>query len=118
MQLETLLDTLKHAPNSVEFDNVMTVIAENFTYTPSRFSNGLGDNKVVNEAGTNEGSCKIFAFAKQQGLSEAHTLACFGHYYRDDVLAHPDNTDHANIRQFMQTGWAGIAFDQVALQAK
>ncbi|MFT4047340.1 MAG: HopJ type III effector protein [Solimonas sp.] len=49
----------------------------------------------------------MLAFAKLQGLSEAETLACFGRFYREDVLKNPDGTDHQNIRNFMRTGWRG-----------
>jgi hypothetical protein len=51
-------------------------------------------------------------------LSEQQMLACFGAYYRDDVLKNPDGTDHQNIRNFMKTGWAGVAFDSMPLRAK
>lgn len=37
-------------------------------------------------------------------LDEDSTLACFGSYYRDDVLKFPDGTDHGNIRRFMRDG--------------
>ena len=39
-----------------------------------------------------------------------------GDYYRVDVLQHPDATDHQNIRQFIQYGWAGITFEGCALE--
>ncbi|MGV2481618.1 UNVERIFIED_CONTAM: HopJ type III effector protein, partial [Salmonella enterica subsp. enterica serovar Weltevreden] len=29
---------------------------------------------------------------------------------------HPDATDHQNIRHFMRSGWAGIAFEGEALK--
>ena len=114
MSLQQLLNTLETNPESVEFDRVMTTINDCYDYSPTRFSNG----DVVNEAGQNEGSCKIFAFAQLNQLNESQTLACFGQYYRDDVLANPDGTDHGNIRNFMKTGWSGIQFDQAALQQK
>ena len=47
---------------------------------------------------------------KLQNLSEEATLACFGAYYYEDVLKNPNGTDHQNIRNFMKTGWDGIAF--------
>ena len=118
MSANSLLDKIKIQPEIVGFDEVMAFIADHYTYTPTRFVNGAGDDKVVNEAGTNEGSCKIFAFARLNGLSDQETLTCFGSYYRDDVLAHPNGQDHANIRTFMRHGWAGIHFDGDALVAK
>ena len=68
--LSTLLDTLNSAPESITFDAVQAVIAEHYHYTPASFINGEGDDSVRNEAGTNEGSCKVFAFAKLQTLSD------------------------------------------------
>ena len=64
----------------------METIEANYDFTPVRFTNGT----VVNEAGTNSGSCKLFSFAKLHQLSKEETLACFGDYYRVDVLQHPD----------------------------
>ena len=116
--LSTLLDTLNNAPENVTFDAVQAVIAEHYHYTPATFINGEGDDSVRNEADTNEGSCKIFAFAKHQQLSDAQTLACFGHFYRDHVLGNPDGSDHANIRTFMRHGLSQVVFDTPALAAK
>lgn len=118
MTLDNLLLLLRTRPDLVEFHDVMAVIADNFVYSPCPFTNGLGDNIVINAAGENEGSCKIFALGRLLGLSEGQTLACFGKFYREDVLQHPDGTNHANIRAFMRHGWAGIHFDGPALVPK
>ncbi|MFG1489847.1 HopJ type III effector protein [Oceanospirillum sp. HFRX-1_2] len=96
-----------------EFEETQNVIAEMYEYTPASFSNG----DIRNEAGQNEGSCKIFAFAKDQNLDKESTLRCFGRFYQD-VLNTPEGTDHGNIRNFMQHGWDGIKFDSVALVRK
>ncbi|WP_076418217.1 HopJ type III effector protein [Colwellia sp. UCD-KL20] len=111
MTLLTLLTLLSEEPQQVSFNDVINTIAENYQYTPTSFSNG----SIVNEAGTNEGSCKIFAFAKLHQLSQEQTLACFGKYYREDVLKHPEGNDHGNIRNFMISGWNGIVFSGDAL---
>ena len=66
----------------------------------------------------NEGSCRLFALARVKGLSAEDTVQLFGRFYRDDVLKHPDGSDHANIRRFMKDGWAGIVFDGTALVPK
>ncbi len=108
-----LLTKIAEQSETVEFTEVMQVILDNYQYTPTRFTNG----ELINETGTNEGSCKLFAFAQLQGLPESKTLACFGIYYRDDVLQNPEGHDHGNIRNFMLTGWGGIAFDGTALTA-
>ena len=118
MTVQTLLSQLQTSPETVEFNDVMDTIAANYNYTPTRFTNGIGENQAVNEAGTNEGSCKIFAFAQLNNLNVEQTLACFGSYYRHDVLKNPQGTDHGNIRNFMVYGWPGISFDGAALTAK
>lgn len=112
--LKKLLEQLNSQPENVEFEDVMTVVADNFDYTPSQFTNG----DTVNEAGTNEGSCKIFAFAKLANLSPEQTLHCFGRFYRKDVLENPEGKDHANIRNFIKYGWDKVSFAQTALTEK
>ncbi|MDT8404936.1 HopJ type III effector protein [Sulfuriflexus sp.] len=118
MNVIELIDKVRSAPAAVEFNEVMDCIAENYAYTPTRFTNGSGEDAAINETGTNEGSCKIFAFARLNKLNEAETLACFGKYYREDVLLHPEHTDHANIRNFMRHGWGGVHFDGPALSKR
>jgi len=118
MSIASLIEKIKTQPTTVEFDEVIATIADHYRYTPSRFSNGVADDQVVSEAGNNEGSCKIFAFAQLNQLSKAETVACFGNYYRGDVLGHPEGNDHANIRAFMRHGWRGIQFQQPPLARK
>lgn len=118
MTLDALLNQLDKEPELIDFNQVIDLIQSLYNYEPSRFTNGLGQALVVNEAGTNEGSCKLFAFAKAQGLTKSQTLACFGRYYRDDVLKSPEGRDHANIRTFMKYGWEGIQFDSLPLTKK
>lgn len=100
-----------------DFEDTIAVINAHYDYSPTTFTNGLGEDAVVNNAGTNEGSCRIFAFAQLQDLSPADTLACFGRFHKD-VLATPEGNDHANIRRFMRDGWAGIRFSAPALKAR
>ncbi len=118
MTMSELNNLLVSTPEKIEFDQLIQLINDNYTYTPSRFTNGTENDHVINEAGSNEGSCKIFSFARLNKLDEKQTLACFGQYYRDDVLQHPENNDHANIRNFIKHGWSGIQFDTVALIKK
>lgn len=99
-----------------DFEDVQAYIQARYDYSPTAFDNGLGDDRARNAAGQNEGSCRLFAFASLEGLDEQDTLRCFGRHYRH-VLADPDGQDHANIRQFMRHGWAGIRFDGTALRA-
>jgi len=114
MELTQFIQSLTNEPQHIEFEQTMAVIEANYQFIPTAFSNG----DVHNEAGQNNGSCKIFAFAELNQLSPEQTLACFGRYYREDVLAHPDNDDHQNIRNFMTRGWGGVKFESVALVAK
>jgi hypothetical protein len=114
MSLNTFLQSLRDTPEQIEFAQTIAAIESHYEYTPTAFRNG----EVENAAGQNGGSCKIFAFAKLQNLNEQETLACFGRYYRDDVLKNPDANDHQNIRTFMRTGWSGIAFEGEALSVR
>lgn len=114
MTLQAFLSQLESQPETISFSDTMAVIEANYQFTETAFENG----QQSNAAGENSGSCKIFAFAKLNQLSEASTLACFGDYYRKDVLEHPQATDHQNIRQFMENGWSGIKFESEALSAK
>jgi hypothetical protein len=118
LTINALIEALKQRPDTVEFTDVIEHIDRHYRYTPGRFSNGCGGDALINEAGTNEGSCKIFAFAKLHGFEVPQTLACFGRYYREDVLGNPRGTDHANIRRFMRDGWRGIHFEQPVLERR
>lgn len=114
MELNIFIEKLRSTPRSVTFDDTMATVEANYDFTETAFSNG----NVENAAGQNSGSCKLFAFAQINELSVEETLACFGSYYREDVLGDPDGDSHQNIRNFMRTGWAGIAFSGEALKAK
>lgn len=118
MNTAQLVMQLHSSPESVTFEQVIETITSDYDYTPSRFTNGFDENSAVNEAGTNEGSCKVFAFAQLNNLSKEQTLHCFGDYYRKDVLENPAATDHANIRNFIQHGWDGIHFENWVLEKK
>lgn len=114
MKLNDFMNKLKDAPDSVEFSDTMAIIDALYDFTPTTFQNG----EVLNATGQNNGSCKLFAFAKLNDLTEQQTLNCFGAYYRNDVLKHPDGSDHQNIRNFIKYGWAGIQYDALPLTAK
>ncbi|TDE06528.1 HopJ type III effector protein [Flavobacterium hiemivividum] len=114
MNIDSFLEKLNQTPQEITFAETITVIEENYNFSPTAFENGL----LHNAAGENSGSCKIFAFAELQKLSEEATLSCFGAYYYDDVLKNPEGTNHQNIRNFMKTGWDGIAFYGSPLELK
>jgi hypothetical protein len=114
MTIPSFLENLKQAPNTITFPETIAVIEENYDFTPTAFDNGTQRNA----AGENSGSCKLFAFAKLQNLSQAETLACFGAYYFEEVLENPEGTNHQNIRNFIKSGWDGIQFEGEALTLK
>ncbi len=114
MNLTEFLEKLNSAPTSIDFKETMTVVENEYTFTETAFKNG----NTKNEAGQNSGSCKLFAFAQLNNLDKEATLACFGDYYRKDVLENPEGTDHGNIRNFMKYGWDGIEFKGTALTIK
>ena len=96
-----------------QFKDVLAYIEARYTHTPTAFKNGL----QYNAATENQGSAKVFSFAQLAGLDAAQTLSLFAEHYAA-VLVTPEGTDHQNIRQFMQHGWDGIAFEGTALTAK
>lgn len=109
-----ILDQLKNEPETVQFNDVIAHIDANYDFTPTKFENG----ETVNEANQNNGSCKIFSFAKLNTLSKDETLSLFGDFYRKDVLENQEADDHQNIRNFMKFGWDGISFEGNALSEK
>lgn len=111
--IAALLNKIRNTPDAVDFKETIDTIDAAYNFTPVKFING----KTVNEAGSNNGSCKIFAFAQLHKLSEQQTLNLFGDYYRSDVLKNPEGSDHANIRNFILSGWGKIEFVGTALKA-
>ena len=114
MQIADFIAQLESQAEHIDFNDTMSVIDQHYDFQATAFRNGSQHN----EAGQNNGSCKIFAFAKQHNLTQQQTLACFGKFYREDVLQHPNGDDHQNIRNFIVTGWQGIEFENEALTPK
>lgn len=110
-QLATLLEKLK--AHTASFKEVIDFIETWYQHQPTAFRNG----SFYNASTQNQGSAKVFAFAQLNNLGQEDTLFLFAEHYQS-VLDHPDATDHQNIRQFMQHGWPGIAFEGEALVAK
>lgn len=94
----------------LQFNDVLSYINDHYTYMPTAFANG----EVHNDAGQNEGSAKVFAFAKLNGLNQLDTLKLFAEHYHA-VKESPNGTDHANIRNFMHYGWQGFDMPKLAL---
>jgi hypothetical protein len=96
-----------------DFEDTLALVERYFHYTPCGFHNG----PLFNAAGENEGSCKVFALAQHCSLTETQTLQCFGRHYQQ-VLDEPAGVSHANIRQFIGTGWSGIHFESSPLRPR
>lgn len=114
MTIAELIEKIKIQPENIQFSEIIETVDANYIFTPTAFRNG----ETMNEANQNNGSCKVFSFAKKQNLSKEETLASFGDYYRKDVLENLEGTDHQNIRNFMKFGWDGIVFNGEALSEK
>lgn len=108
---QTLLAQLK--AGSAKFADVLAFIEARYQHNPTAFQNGT----QFNAATENQGSAKVFSFAKIEGLNAEETLSLFAEHYAS-VLATPGGTDHQNIRQFMQNGWDGVKFEGEALTAR
>ena len=111
--LEHFFIQLSTEPESISFEQSIALIDALYDFTPVAFTNG----ELQNAVGENTGSCKILAFGLLHKLSEPQTLHLFGDYYRD-VLDTPKAHDHQNIRNFMRSGWEGVAFSTQPLSAK
>ena len=109
--IKPLLQDLKE--NNTAFANVLAFIDSLYKHIPTAFKNG----EVFNEATQNQGSAKIFSFAKLNNLTKEDTLFLFAEHYQS-VLNTPNTADHQNIRQFIANGWGGITFEGVALVEK
>ncbi|MFA5985163.1 MAG: HopJ type III effector protein [Methylococcaceae bacterium] len=117
MLLKNFIEKIKSGAE-ISFAETMAVIAENYNYQATSFSNGLAEAVLSNPAGQNEGSCKIFAFAQLNQLTPEQTLSLFGDFYRVDVLQNPAANNHQNIRNFIKYGWEGIHFNAAPLTPK
>ncbi len=114
MDIEDFVQQLDKTPTEITFEQTMAVIDDHYDFTPVAFRNG----KLDNLAGSNNGSCKIFAFAHLNQLSVQQTLTCFGQFYREDVLGDPQGNDHQNIRNFIHFGWDGVKFTTLPLKVR
>ena len=96
-----------------KFSDVIAFIEARYTHTPTAFQNGQQHNAATE----NQGSAKVFSFAQLNGLDQTQTLSLFAEHYAS-VLATPEETNHQNIRQFIQNSWNGIKFEGTALVVK
>ena len=98
MKPQELLDLLGTPGHC--FADTLSFIDSYYLYQPSGFDNG----PVRNNAGENQGSCKVLAMALDLGLNDLQS-----------VLASPDGHDHANIRALCDHGLAAVTFDSSPL---
>lgn len=96
-----------------DFEATLELIDRYFHVTPVAFSNG----PLHNAPNQNHGACRVFALGQFCNLTESQTLLCFGRHYQQ-VLDEPASDSHANIRQFMTTGWSGITFSEAPLRPR
>jgi len=113
MKEQVIILIKKLKDNSLTFKEVIEFIETHYQHQPTAFKNG----DAYNEATQNQGSAKVFTFAKLNNLNEEDTLHLFAEHYRS-VLDNSNGTDHQNIRQFMTHGWPGVRFEGQALIAK
>ncbi|NYT26728.1 HopJ type III effector protein [Candidatus Thiodubiliella endoseptemdiera] len=112
MTQEAYLEALRSGAQ-MDFNDLMTLIDDNFNYTSASFTNG----DLQNAADENQGSAKLFCFGAINQLTQLETLHCFGQYYQE-VLADSNGTAHQNIRNFIIYGWEGLKFDSPVLTKK
>lgn len=92
------------------FADTLAFIDTHYLYTPQTFTNG----ELHNPAGSNQGSCKILGLALLEQLSTQEALLAFGEHYTY-VLATPNETEHANIRQLLKHGVEAVHFTDLPL---
>ena len=107
------LNRLRTTPEDIQFADVIALIDAHYDYTPTAFVNGT----ATNQTSENQGSAKVFSFARLHELNETDTLLCFAEYFRA-VDTNPTGDDHQNIRQFMASGWQGLQLPNTCLSAK
>lgn len=111
--IRTFLETLRQTPETIQFAEVIGLIDSHYNHTPTAFVNGT----ATNQASENQGSAKVFSFARLQDLNQTETLHCFAEHFRT-VSDNPTGNDHQNIRQFIADGWQGVQLPDTCLTAK
>jgi hypothetical protein len=66
--------------HNLVFEETLAIITSYYDFTPTGFTNGIGDDSLCNGPDENQGSCKVFAFGMLNGLDEKQLLACFGEH--------------------------------------
>ncbi|MDY0248968.1 MAG: HopJ type III effector protein [Pseudomonas sp.] len=92
------------------FADTLAFIDSHYSYTPCTFDNA----GLHNPTGSNQGSCKILGLAQLEQLSTQDALLMFAEHYTY-VLATPNQTEHANIRQLLSHGLEAVHFTRLPL---
>ncbi len=108
MLLAEFLDSIQQSEHG--FADTLAFVDAHYIYTPRSFVNG----ELHNPAGSNQGSCKILGLALLEQLSTQEALLAFGEHYAY-VLATPNETEHANIRQLLKHGLKAVSFSELPL---
>lgn len=90
------------------FQETLDNIKSHYQTIGSSFNNG----EIKNSTSQNQGSAIIFSFSLLNNLTKEETLSLFGEHY-EEVVSNKNNPEydkHANIRQFMKTGFEGLNF--------
>ncbi|MEL0321714.1 MAG: HopJ type III effector protein [Gammaproteobacteria bacterium] len=111
--IRTFIERLRTTPETIQFAEVIALIDSHYSHTPTAFINGT----ATNQASENQGSAKVFSFARLHGLNQTETLHCFAEHFRA-VSDNPTGDDHQNIRQFIANGWQGVQLPETCLTAK
>lgn len=106
--LQALLSALQ--AELADFEDTLRVIDEHFLFNPTAFS----IDQHHNAAHENQGACRVLALAAWGQLSVDDVLLLFGRHARA-VLAHPEGTDHRNIRALLAHGMDAVAFEHFPL---
>lgn len=113
-ECEVFNSNVEMSADDLTMEEVLEMI--NTHYETQLLEYTVGD--VVNKQGENEATGHILSYAALSNMDKETTLKLWGQHYRA-VLANPDGTDHANIRNFMKFGWEGVPFENgIALTRK
>ena len=97
----------------MDFSDFTNLIDQEYEFLNVAFTN----SGLVNSKEENQGTAKVFCFGLIHSLSESDTLRCFGEHYQS-VIEDSNGTSHQNIRNFMKTGFDGLAFESEVLSSK
>jgi len=110
------------------FDRFIALIDSIFETHPVEFHNGIINHgetattsasytTLINEAGSNLWSLKVFAFAIMMGYTASQALSLFGEHY-NDVIEDPNSGRHLNIEQVYKHWLWGVQIQGMPFRIK